>query len=52
MEATPPRPANFAAIVARLILAAEGKLTMTQGAHGAQIYGLPKEQDRLEVELV
>lgn len=33
-------------------LAAEGKLTMTPGAHGAQIYGRPREQDRLEVELV
>lgn len=33
-------------------LAAEGTLTMTLGAHGAQVYGLPKEKDRLEVELV
>lgn len=33
-------------------LAAEGSLTMTLKDHGAQVYGLPREKDRLEVELV
>lgn len=33
-------------------LAAEGRLTMTAGEHNAKIYGLPREKDHLEVELV